>query len=93
MTPHPPGTPFIIVLQDPLWTINRMIDLIFFTDMIISFHVMYRTPKSEGAALVKDIKKVRYRCHIIITITCRKNKFNEQNSVDPLFKLSNSQKK
>ena len=59
MTPHPASDSFATVVQDPLWDINRIVDLIFVVDMFIAMHTMYRTPKSEGAQLIKNLEKVR----------------------------------
>lgn len=58
MTPRPASDPFGVVVRDPLWDLNRIVDLIFVLDMYISMHTMYRTPKAEGAQLIKDLRKV-----------------------------------
>mmetsp|Transcript_16084 Transcript_16084/g.29351 ORF Transcript_16084/g.29351 Transcript_16084/m.29351 type:complete len:952 (-) Transcript_16084:3-2858(-) len=49
-----------VVVGDGLFVANRVVDFVFILDMVFSFHTAYRTKRSEGAKLVKDLSSIRY---------------------------------
>lgn len=56
-------TPFEVALLplriDFTFCLNRLIDLIFISDMILAFVTAYKLPKHQGGGLVKDLRKIR----------------------------------